>query len=88
MSTLERRVQVLFDPDEYDLLQAMARQERRSVGSIVRESVRHALAKPASARQEALTRLLTRADSTPAQPVGEWTAVKESLERDTVQDIS
>lgn len=88
MPILERRVQVLFDPDEYALLESMARQEQRSVASIVRESVHRTLAQPVSARQAALARLLARADSAPAEPVGDWEAVKESFERDTLQGIS
>ena len=87
MSTLERRVQVLFEPSDYARLEAMARQEHRSVASIIRESVRHTLAKPVSSRQIALQRLLARADSAPAQPVGAWEQVKDSFERDSLRTI-
>ena len=88
MPTLERRVQVLFDPDEYALLESAARQAQRSVASIIRESVHRTLAQPVSARQIALGRLFDRADSAPAQPVGDWEAVKAGFERETLQDIS
>ena len=88
MPTLERRVQVLFDPDEYARLESMARQEQRSVASIIRESVRRTLAQPVSSRQVALERLLVRADASPAQPVGDWEAVKDGFERDNLRSIS
>ena len=87
MPILERRVQVLFDPDEYALLETTARQEQRSVASIIRESVHRTLAQPASARQMALGRLLARADSAPAQPVGDWETAKAGFERDTLRNI-
>ncbi len=87
MPTLERRVQVLFNPQEYALLEAQARLEHRSVGSIVRESVRHTLSSTASARQSALARLLTRADASPAPEVGDWEQIKDSFERDSLREI-
>ncbi|MCL2471708.1 MAG: ribbon-helix-helix domain-containing protein [Propionibacteriaceae bacterium] len=86
MSTLDRRVQVLFDPEEYSLLEDLAHQESRSVGSIIRESVRRTLSQPAQTRLVALERLLTRADAAPV-PVGDWHDVKDGFERDTLQAI-
>jgi len=87
MSTLDRRVQVLFDPDEYALLVARGRRENRSVGSIIRESVRQS-SHQSSLRQEALASLLARADSLPDTPVGDWQQVKNSFERDSLAAIS
>ncbi|MDR2929477.1 MAG: hypothetical protein LBV06_01000 [Propionibacteriaceae bacterium] len=87
MSTLERRVQVLFDPVEYDQLEALAQRERRSVGAVIRESVRRTLATPTATRQAALSRLLSRADTDPGEPVGDWSVVKAGFERDDLQRI-
>jgi len=87
MSTLSRRVQVLFSEDEYDQLSALASQEHRSVGSVVRESVQRVLTPSAAVRQLALTRLLARADEDEAQPVGDWDRVKDSFERDSLRVI-
>jgi hypothetical protein len=87
MSTLERRVQVLFDPAEYDQLEALAQHERRSVGAIIRESVRRTLSTPTATRQAALARLFARAETTPRQPVGDWNQVKASFERESLQGI-
>jgi hypothetical protein len=88
MPTLARRVQVLFDPDEYARLEAEARQRHRSVGSIVRESVRRTLAQQTPRRQAALARLLDRADAVPSAQVGDWQAVKDGFERDSLSAIS
>jgi len=88
MPTLERRVQVLFNPEEYEQLEMFARNERRSVGSIVRESVRRTLSIPVSARQAAVERLLARADSSPASPVGDWENVKDGFERESLRAIT
>jgi hypothetical protein len=87
MPNLDRRVQVLFDPEEYALLEAQARQEKRSVGSIVRDSVRSALSTTLSSRQAALARLLASAENSPAVPVGDWATVKEEFERDSLKVI-
>jgi len=87
MPTLDRRVQVLFDPEEYDRLAAWARRQSRSVGSVIRESVWATLAGQASVRQGALERLLTRSDAATPQPVGDWDAVKDSFDRDSLAVI-
>lgn len=39
---LTRRVQLLFDPDEYELLRFVAEQRKRSVNDLVRAAVRDA----------------------------------------------
>ena len=79
---------MLFAPDEHAQLEALARDEQRSVASIIRESVRRTLSQPVSARQAALQRLLARADATPAPPVGDWAEVKEGFERETLGAIA
>ena len=88
MPTLERRVQILFDPEEYERLEAFARQERQSVGAVIRESVQRRLSVPTSQRQAALDRLFSRADSSPASPVDTWEDVKEGFERESLAGIS
>jgi len=88
MPILERRVQILFDPEEYELLQSYAQREGQSVGAVVRESVRTTLTGTVSVRQSALNRLLARGDASAPETVGDWEAVKDSFERDTLQAIS
>ena len=88
MPVLERHVHVLFDPEDYDALESLARQEKRSVGSIIRDSVRRVIAHPANQRQAALERLFARADAAPSRPLEDWAVVKESFERDTLQAIA
>ena len=87
MPTLERRVQVLFDPAEYEQLEALAKKERRSVGAVVRQSVRRTLDDKSEKRRAAYERMLARADSHPRLPVGDWNDVKETFERDSLRDI-
>ncbi|MDR0283355.1 MAG: hypothetical protein LBI33_00465 [Propionibacteriaceae bacterium] len=86
MPTLERRVQVLFEPEEYALLAAQAEREHRSVGSLVRQSVRQTLSPPAATRQAVLERLLARADADP-RPVGDWAGVKDGFERPSLRVV-
>ncbi|MCL2316361.1 MAG: hypothetical protein FWC46_04645 [Actinomycetia bacterium] len=85
MPILERRVQVLFDPQEYEALADLARTQNRSVGSIIRESVQRTLSRPASAREAALGRLLARAGDA---PVGDWDTVKDGFERTALEAIA
>ena len=87
MSVLNRRVQVLFDPGEYALLEAEARRRHRSVGALVRESVRHGLSQHADEKRATLARLLERADSSPGSPVGDWKEVKDGFEREALGTI-
>ena len=87
MPILDRRVQVLFDREEYAMLAALAARQQRSVGSVVRDSVRKALTPSPSARQVALSRLLARADADDGRPVGDWEQVKDGFERDSLRAI-
>ena len=87
MPTLERRVQVLFDPAEYEQLEAYAKRERRSVSAVVRASVRRTLDDQTAKRRAAYDQLMALADPDSAEPVGDWDAVKESFERESLRDI-
>jgi len=87
MATLDRRVQVLFDAEEFGLVQALALRQGLSVGAVIRASVRTTLGNPDSRREEALIRLLERADATPTEPIADWQAVKDGFERESLAAI-
>ena len=57
------------------------------MGSVVRQAVQETLSPPVSRRQAALDRLFQRADSAPAQPVGDWQTVKDGFERESLESV-
>lgn len=82
MSTLDRRVQVLFDPVQYEALEAEAAARRQSVGSMIREAVDEQLRTRRTSQQEALARLFASADATPSYGPIDWEAEKNSFDRE------
>lgn len=87
MATLERRVQVLFDPAQYAALEAEAAAQRQSVAAIIREAVDARLRARRTTQQEALARLFARADANPTPGPIDWEVEKEAFERDILRDI-
>lgn len=81
MATLDRRVQVLFDPAQYAALEREASATNKSVGAIVREAVSDRLRVTTSDKQAALARLLARADALDSAPI-DWQKEKEAFEWD------
>ena len=58
---LKKRVEILFDPKEYRLLEERARVEGRSVGSLIREAVEKYCLRPSEEeRREAFHWLLSQ----------------------------
>lgn len=82
MATLDRRVQVLFDPVQYAALEREASATNKSVGAIVREAVSERLRATTTSKQQALARMLERADALPDLGPIDWEAEKDSFERD------
>ena len=87
MATLERRVQVLFDPAQYASLEAEAASQKQSVAAIIREAVDERLRTRRTSKQEALARLFARADELPGIGPINWEEEKESFERDYLRDL-
>ena len=87
MATLERRVQVLFDPAQYASLEAEAAAQKQSAGAIIREAVDERLRTRRTSKQEALARLFARADELPGIGPINWEEEKESFERDYLRDL-
>lgn len=86
MATLERRVQVLFDPAQYASLQAEAAERKQSVAAVIREAVDERLRTRKTSRQEALDRLFASGDKNPSGPI-DWEAEKDSFEREHLRDL-
>jgi predicted transcriptional regulator len=86
MAVLERRVQVLFDPEQFERLERLASRERTSVAAIIRDSVEERLVRGQSSKKAALARLLAGVGET--DPVIEdWERVKDGFEREHLGDI-
>jgi predicted transcriptional regulator len=82
MAVLDRRVQILFDPAQYEALEQLARSEHRSVAAIVRETVDQRLLSRRTARRAAFDRMIASAREQDQAPMGEWDEVKANFERD------
>lgn len=83
---LDRRVEVLFEGDEHDRLQAQARTRGVSLAELIREAVRRQVLEPdATARREAARRLTSgELDLT---PLPDWPAVEQELEAALRRDL-
>lgn len=66
MAALERRVQVLFDPERYAMLEAEARAAGVSVGAYVREAVEQRLTSQQHRSVAVLQDLFARCDAAQA----------------------
>lgn len=80
MATLERRVQVLFDPVQYAELEAEATATHQSVGALIREAVDDRLDRRRRNGREALERLFTSGDQHPSRGPIDWEAEKDLME--------
>lgn len=87
MATLERRVQVLFDPAQYAALEAEAAAQRQSVAAIIREAVDARLRARRTTQQEALERLFASGDRNPTLGPIDWDEEKEHFEREILRDL-
>lgn len=87
MATLQRRVQILFDPAQYALLEEEAARERSSVAAVVREAVDDRLKRRRGSKADALARLMKRAGENPV-PMSDWATEKDDLDRESLRNIS
>ena len=84
---LQRRVQVLFDTDQYAALERKAAAERLSVGAVIREAVDDWLQRRATDKQAALARLMARAEADPVPAPENWDEFKDEIDRDTLREL-
>jgi hypothetical protein len=81
MATLERRVQVLFDPAQYAALEQEAAAQHQSVAAVIRAAVDERLRSRRTDARAALARLFDSGDAHPTAGPIDWQAEKESFER-------
>ncbi len=76
--TMTKRVQVLMEPSEYEVLERLARKRGASVSNLMREAMREQLLLPSGAfvHQEAARQFLGLSDS----PLPSWAALKSEIE--------
>lgn len=83
MATLEKRVQVLFDPERYAALEAEARARKVSVGALVRTAIDEHLEAQNSQAIAAWQKLWNRIDSDPnVYPALDWEEAQAAYERE------
>ena len=81
---LRKRVEILFDEREYSRLEELARVQKRSVGSVVREAVASYVTKPADEKREAAWKRLLSRD---LGPVGSPEEIKKIITDSQLQGI-
>ena len=87
MSTLERRVQILLDPAQYEDVEREALRTGQSVAAVIRGAISARLASGSAARAAAAQRLLASAD--PDTERGEdWSDSKAALAEQLVSKSS
>jgi hypothetical protein len=80
---LTKRVELLFEPNEYTDLEAIACKRKESVGSLIRKATRQVyLDKERQRRREAIERLLSDQFD-----FGDWGDIKEELEEERYKQI-
>ncbi len=73
---LSRRVEVLFSPEQYKMLEEIARSRKESVGGLLRNAAERVyLQSRREEKREAIERLLTQDCD-----LGDWEDVKRDLE--------
>jgi hypothetical protein len=87
MPTLQRRVQILFDPVQYAALEEEAAANKQSVASIIREAVADRLDRRKRSKREAFERLLSRSAAAAVPPPANWQEEKDEFERSSLADI-
>jgi hypothetical protein len=72
MPTLQRRVQILFDPVQYAALEEEAAANKQSVASIIREAVADRLDRRKRSKREAFERLVSRSAAAGVPAPADW----------------
>jgi hypothetical protein len=78
MSVLDRRAQILVNPEQYAALEREASRTGQSVAAVIRLSIDEDLAGASSARAVATRRLLGPLDPG-AQPGDDWSEIKSAM---------
>lgn len=82
MATLDRRVQLLLDPSQYEALEQEAAARQQSVAAIVREAITRHLGIDGAKRRASLDQLFASAAAGADMPMSEWVDIKQEIEQD------
>lgn len=77
MSTLDRRIQILVDKDQYAQVEREAKRTKQSVAAVIPQAISERLAAHESVRAAAAERLLASADKGRGE---NWSAAKDEIE--------
>lgn len=80
----EKRVEILFEPTDYERLQEAAKMEGQSVGAIVREAVAQYVASPTPEKRHKAFLWLTSQDD---GPMPDWEDLKHAMGRTQFEAI-
>jgi hypothetical protein len=86
MSVLDRRVQILVDPEQYAALEREAARTGRSVAAVIRLSIDEHLAGASPVRAAAAQRLLGFVDPD-APPGDDWSETKAAMARQLIDKL-
>ncbi|MDP3063755.1 MAG: ribbon-helix-helix protein, CopG family [Chloroflexota bacterium] len=79
---LSKRVEVLFDPKDYQAIEELARSTGQTVGSLVRRAVEQQYLHPTlEQRRAAIQRFLNQPDI----DLGTWEEAKAAIEKEAVK---
>lgn len=74
-----RRLEVLLDPERYEILEEVARARRLSIGELIRQAIDQAYCKPTAEDKEKAIKALFAEDA----DFGEW----DDLKREIVESV-
>ena len=78
---LTKRVEILFEPKDYSVIQRVARERGETVGELIRQAVKRDYVQPDLEKRRGAARRLLAMQS----DLGTWEEVKAEMERATVQ---
>jgi hypothetical protein len=82
----KRQARILFEPEEYQKLEILARQQGTTVPDLIRKAVRDRYVLSMADRKRALEEILRL--EIPMDPMEDWTTLEEEIERSHVDGIS
>lgn len=82
MATLEKRVQVLFEPGDYALIEGEARAQGVSVGAFIREAVNQRVSAARASALASWQELWDLADADSAVGALDWEQMKSDYENE------
>ena len=81
--SLTKRVEVLFDPKQFELVERIARSRGETVGALVRRAVEQQYLGPTLEQRKAAVEALLSEELN----FGSWEEIKAEIEREVVKEI-